>query len=503
MAVVKQHAPPGDDELVNPDHFPTTASESQHTAADIVDDQSNDLRNIAVSTNKSNHTSGLDSSDEKLDDVARVKQPASTPNERKRCNDCASSNAKAHCAGCYQAPNIDGTPQADVRYCSRDCQKAHWPTHGIECKNLQARKALFRAAWLLQKIWYAVRRESFDNCVVKAEEVDGELLIHEGDYDLEPTKREFGFYREFPDAIFKDELDAKTCLNLLYCTDSLSYMYMVSSWLLKGVCADIKEIKVKVGKASRNARYTGYEWNRDFLHEVLRVRLQSGEAYAVDLTGAQYGWLEPITEWGRFSIHCTEITRLTPFGIDGHCELGFTAHTLLVSSFLQPWDDRTDLQRAIPMFNECLKREFNKTFVGQVVSRYPRGSDILKLSGPAFEAIQDDIVSRTHQITNDAAEKVDILQSIIVSEARSCNKRMRNEPQADTGEVLKYCLTKLAALFNGEWSRDVVTGRLISVSLQRFMEDECYAEKYVDGVLPEQKLWGDLTLAKISRGNLA
>lgn len=99
---------------------------------------------------------------------------------------------------------------------------------------MQARKALFRAAWLLQKIWYTVRRESFDNDIVRTEEVDGELLIHEGNYDPESTKRKYGFYREVPDAIFKNKQDAEACLNLLYCTDSLSFMYIVNSWLLKG-----------------------------------------------------------------------------------------------------------------------------------------------------------------------------------------------------------------------------------------------------------------------------
>ncbi|KAI5272559.1 Palmitoyltransferase akr1, ankyrin repeat-containing protein akr1 [Aureobasidium subglaciale] len=522
MAVVEQPPLPGEDNLVNPDHAPAPAAELQsatpnftndlsknmtngvldNTSNELTSNLSHDLSNTEISTRKSGGHSEP-TSPGKPDELSNVKQSIIVPSETKRCTNCAKLNAKAHCAGCHQAPNMDGTPRTDVRYCSKQCQKTHWSAHRIECKNLQARKALFRAAWLLQKIWYAVRRESFDNCVVKAEEVDGELLIHEGDYSLEPTKRDLGFYREFPDAIFKDKQDADTCLNLLYCTDSLSHMYMVSSWLLKGICADIKEINVKVVRAARNARYTGHEWNRDWLHEVLRVCLQSGEIYAVDLTGAQYGWFEPITDWERFSLHCTETIRVAPLGFEGQDQLGSTAQSLLVSAFLQPWDNRTDLQRAIPMFNECLKREFNKSFVGQIVSKYPRGSDILKLSGPAFVIVQNVILSEIQQITNDAAEKVDALLDVIISEARICNKAMRNEPNVGTGEILKYGLTKLAALFNGEWSRDGVTGRLNSVSLKRFMEDECYAEKYMDGVLPEQKLWGDLTLAKIAARDMA
>jgi len=170
----------------------------------------------------------------KADDLSDVKTPDDQLNNKKKCVNCGNLDANAHCAGCHQAPNTDGTSHVSVRYCTRECQKAHWVSHRTECKNLQARKALFRAAWLLQKIWYTVRRESFDNDLVSAEEVNGELLIHEGNYDLKSTKRENGFYREFPDAIFKNKQDAEASLNLLYCTDSVSHMYMVNHWLLKG-----------------------------------------------------------------------------------------------------------------------------------------------------------------------------------------------------------------------------------------------------------------------------
>lgn len=256
---------------------------------------------------------------------------------------------------------------------------------------------------------------------------------------------------------------------------------------------DIKEVKVKVNKSNRKARYVGHEWDREFLHEVLQVRLHSGEVYAIDLTGAQYGWYEPITKWDTFNMSCMEITRMTPLGVDGRRPLGSVARSMLFGSFFDPLDDRTDLQRAIPMFNECLKREFNKVFIQQIVSKHPRGLAVLKLSALAFEAMEKDILSKTKQITYDAAEKVDALLPIIESEARMCNKEMRKKIKPDIGTILKQGITKLAALFNGKWERDASSGRLNSVSLEQFMEDEEYAEKYTDGVLPEQKLWGDLT----------
>ena len=200
-----------------------------------MDNIAKDLAGFKISTGDSRDDGSFtETPANKSDDFSGVKTPIDHPNNKNKCSNCGHLDANAYCAGCHQAPNTDGSPHVSARYCTNECQKAHWPSHRAECKNLQARKALFRAAWLLQKIWYTVRRESFDNDLVSAEEVNGELLIREGNYDVESTKRKHGFYREFPDAIFKNKQDGETCLNLLYCTDSLSHMYMVNHWLLKG-----------------------------------------------------------------------------------------------------------------------------------------------------------------------------------------------------------------------------------------------------------------------------
>lgn len=169
----------------------------------------------------------------KLDDNLNTKV-SWAKSDKKKCTNCGGTAPKSHCAGCHQAPNIDGTLHASVQYCGRECQKAHWSVHRKECKNLQARKALFRAGSLLQDMWYTIRRESFDNAVVGVEELDGALLVYEGDYDVEPAMREGGFYRKFPEAIFENKEDAESCLSLLYCNDSLNHMHQVVEWLLKG-----------------------------------------------------------------------------------------------------------------------------------------------------------------------------------------------------------------------------------------------------------------------------
>lgn len=194
----------------------------------------NDLARSKISPGDSRNLFNIEPPTDTSNDLSDLETPTDNPSKKKECTNCGNLNAKFYCAGCHQAPKTDGTTHVNVRYCTKECQKTHWAYHRIECKNLQARKALFRAAWLLRKMWHTVRKESFDNCVIKAEEVNGELLIHEGDYNLERSKRVPGFYREFPEAIFNDKQDAEACLDLLCCSDSLSHMYMVSHWLLKG-----------------------------------------------------------------------------------------------------------------------------------------------------------------------------------------------------------------------------------------------------------------------------
>ncbi|KAG9689042.1 palmitoyltransferase akr1, partial [Aureobasidium melanogenum] len=482
---------PGDDHLVQPDHAAAAASVLQTTAATIT----NDLFKFQISTSDPRGLVDTKPSTNKSNDLPKAKPSIKKPRNKTNCTNCGNLDAKAHCSGCHGAPEVDGTFQTGVRYCNKECQKAHWPHHRRGCKNMQDRKALFRAGSLLQKIWYMVRRESFDNCVVKAEEVNGELLIHEGNYGSEPTIRENGFYREFPDAIFESKQDAETCLILLCCAESLSHMYMVTSWLLKNICAEIKETTVKVVKADRRSRYVSQEWGGDFLHEVLQVHLNSGERYAIDLTGAQYGWFDkPITEWGEFTVNCVEVIRSTPSGIAPKGPLGFNARSILMLAFSDPWDNRSDGQRAVPMFNECLRRQFNKEFIEQVISKHDHGSDVLKLPISAFEAVEKDILLKTKQITYNTAKKIDAIWGLIQNYAQLCNNIMRENPDIAAASILKHALIDLAAFFNGEWARDTFTGRLTSISYKRFLEDEDYKEKFTSGRLPEQKLWGDLTL---------
>jgi hypothetical protein len=61
------------------------------------------------------------------------------------------------CAGCLEAPVYDECVFKPTFYCSQVCQKADWDQHKSECRKLQARKTLGRAALLFQAIIYRIR----------------------------------------------------------------------------------------------------------------------------------------------------------------------------------------------------------------------------------------------------------------------------------------------------------------------------------------------------------
>ncbi|KAI4723800.1 Palmitoyltransferase akr1, ankyrin repeat-containing protein akr1 [Aureobasidium sp. EXF-10728] len=490
MASMNQTTSPGDDFLVRPDHAPTPTSAPQAPAATITDE----LAKLKISISTPHNVSNIESNASSSNVLSNVKTPVDKPNN-KGCANCGKVDAKSKCTGCDQAPNADGTPSASVSYCGKECQTAHWPQHRKGCRHMRARKALFRAGRLLQGIWYAVRRESFDNAIVKVEEVDGDLVVHEGDYKVEPTLREGGFYREFPEHLFKNKEDAESCLSLLFCNESLSHMHSAAEWLLKDLCTKITEALVKVTKPVRAARYARDEWQLDWMHSVLKVVLRSGETYAIDLSGAQYGFYEPVILWSKYRERCIEVVSTASIGVDNFSPLGLHARTMLGLTFANPQsDNRTNVQRAIPVLGECLKLQFKQAF-GDIKKRYTSGSSLLRLGQPAFEEAERDMVSMAKHTTHDTAEKADVLYPVIVHETDVAFKTLLRAPQYPRGQVLTFHLVKLAGLFNGAWKRDDESGHLVSLSLERCKMDEEYVDKLLSGTLPEQKMWSDMTLS--------
>ena len=56
----------------------------------------------------------------------------------------------------------------------------------------------------------------------------------------------------------------------------------------------------------------------DYAHTIVRVTMKNGEKYALDISGAQYGWREPVMPWELYTSRRTRaIKEVVPFGGTG------------------------------------------------------------------------------------------------------------------------------------------------------------------------------------------
>lgn len=232
-----------------------------------------------------------------------------------RCSNCG-KHAIRTCMGCKNAPRYGDFPR-NIVYCNSSCQKLDWKNHKTACKKLQARKILYRAADTIQRAWYVFREHTFDNNIKKIEE-DGKFLrLIDGPYDADIPKIG-GHFFPFPNALVKNERDKKAILTVTMCDDAVGYLHKFIKELIEDVSVRIEEVQVSLRNKERITyciRDDGEEDNVDWDHHILRVTIKDGEAYAIDITGAQYNMFECIFPWDEYvGLHISRIIRSRPFG---------------------------------------------------------------------------------------------------------------------------------------------------------------------------------------------
>jgi hypothetical protein len=85
---------------------------------------------------------------------------------------------------------------------------------------------LFRAALLLQDVFYVYREHVFDKLIARTEKRDGKMFLHEGEYEPlsgQPTDPDLLY--DFPSAMISDSQDKKSILTHLAAEDAASWMY--------------------------------------------------------------------------------------------------------------------------------------------------------------------------------------------------------------------------------------------------------------------------------------
>lgn len=148
--------------------------------------------------------------------------------DARTCSKCKET-ASHTCKACKDTPNAtDGQPSS-TWYCGPECQKAHWTEHKPQCKAAQGRQALYRAAAIAKKTFYAFMKITFMWNPGRIEKIGKTWLIHQkiytGTSQIIP----------FPYDIVPDVHDQEALLTYQSCNGAVSNMHNVVKALLEGM----------------------------------------------------------------------------------------------------------------------------------------------------------------------------------------------------------------------------------------------------------------------------
>jgi len=148
-----------------------------------------------------------------------------------RAQKCASrgKHAKLLCTACNHCPVQSDNDVSTIYYCDRDCQVSHWTKHKTECKARIARRSLYRAADIAQKIWLELCEQTCADRVLAVTNEGKTLRIETqniGDHM---------FYHPFPSMIGSDLHDRMSVAVLSNCDIGMIAMWEVIKVLFQGV----------------------------------------------------------------------------------------------------------------------------------------------------------------------------------------------------------------------------------------------------------------------------
>lgn len=152
-----------------------------------------------------------------------------TDSEQGACIRCHGLTGR-RCTGCLGAPCYDEEPLTPTFYCGVDCQKADWRFHKTECRKLQARKSLNRAASLLQAIVYQIRTHTTTIRITSVHVEGATIHLHGSQPDPSCTR----LMKPFPIHMFEDRAILESALVYMACMEAIVVLYEIAKDLLGG-----------------------------------------------------------------------------------------------------------------------------------------------------------------------------------------------------------------------------------------------------------------------------
>lgn len=140
------------------------------------------------------------------------------------------SPATEKCSGCSEAPGYGNSLPVPAFYCSFGCQKSDWGRHRTECRNLQARKSLSRAAFLLQSILYKIKLQA-TTLDITSVQVEGTTVYLTGPLPSPLCAQQL---KPFPAHLFEDQAILESALVYTACMEGMVFLNDYTAKLLQG-----------------------------------------------------------------------------------------------------------------------------------------------------------------------------------------------------------------------------------------------------------------------------
>lgn len=235
----------------------------------------------------------------------------------RECAWCERLHSELWCRECEE----ETVGKLRVFYCSKACQDKHADMHRAVCVT---RQRLCRAVSLLVDIWMAFGQETFSSNAVFVGERNRKVALRRDKHGPEidgdwPGWTSSSILRRFPDDVFPQEtsdLIKGAVLAHSTHTNALSVALPLINHLLRSntpllhlnnpfanrcaaITMNIQEVSIEPTNPAMIVHSTGGAFLLD-KHQVLLVSMVTGEDFAVDLTGAQYGWTEHLYTWHTY-----------------------------------------------------------------------------------------------------------------------------------------------------------------------------------------------------------
>jgi hypothetical protein len=185
------------------------------------------------------------------------------------------------------------------------------------------RRSLYRAADILKRYYLAFREETWDGQVTKIVTRGDGFLTYESLPKFSRSQGSRGRYVDhFDKTLARTQNEKEAVLTRSCCVQCYMVVHELAAKLLKGsstlqyrvsvaddvngflgICSEIieasvdpKDVPLRMILISKD----GVEVPDVDDHYLLRVTLKSGEVFAIDIAGAQYGWYESALPWAQF-----------------------------------------------------------------------------------------------------------------------------------------------------------------------------------------------------------